>query len=269
MNKAAYGQIIPLFSKTKYFIFDMDGTFYLGDHMIPGAGDFARGLAAKGLDYRFFTNNSSNSEEVCMAKLTKMGFPVEPGRVVLSSDVAADYLNTHCPGARTYLLGNERLTADMLRAGVTLVRDDPDLILLGFDTTLDYEKITRAANWIAEGLPYYATHPDRNCPVSGGFLPDTGSMIALFEASAGRRPVVLGKPMRTTVDYLTRLLHCSPDELVFVGDRLETDIAIAADHGIPSVLVLTGVTTLEEYEAQTEVKAGLVVGSMADLTEYI
>ena len=259
----------PLFERTKYFIFDMDGTFYLGDRMIPGADVFARSLAAHGLDYRFFTNNSSNSEEVCMAKLAKMGFPVEPGRVVLSSDVAADYLNTHCPEAKVYLLGNERLTADMLRADIRLVQDEPDLILLGFDTTLSYEKITKAANWIAAGLPYYATHPDKNCPMGNGFWPDTGSMIALFEASAGRRPVVLGKPMRATVDYLTRRLRCAPEELVFVGDRLETDIAIGADHGIPSVLVLTGVTSLEEYEAQTQVKAGLVVERMAQLGEYI
>ena len=259
----------PLFERTKYFIFDMDGTFYLGDQMIPGADVFARSLAAHGLDYRFFTNNSSNSEEVCMAKLARMGFPVEPGRVVLSSDVAADYLNTHCPGARVYLLGNERLTADMLRAGVTLVQEEPDLILLGFDTTLSYEKIVKAANWIAGGLLYYATHPDRNCPMGEGFWPDTGSMIALFEASTGRTPIVMGKPMRATVDYLTRRLRCEPEELVFVGDRLETDIAIGADHGIPSVLVLTGVTTREDYEAQTQVRAGLVVESLGDLENYI
>ena len=259
----------PLFAHTKYFIFDMDGTFYLGDQMIPGADDFARSLAAQGLDYRFFTNNSSNSEAVCMAKLANMGFPVEPGRVVLSSDVAADYLNTHCPGAKVYLLGNERLTNDMLRAGITLVQEEPDLILLGFDTTLNYEKIVKAANWIAAGLPYYATHPDKNCPMGEGFWPDTGSMIALFEASTGRTPIVMGKPMRTTIDYLTRLLRCEPEELVFVGDRLETDIAIAADHGIPSVLVLTGVTSLEDYEAQTQVKAGLVVESLAALRAYL
>jgi len=258
-----------LCAKTKYFILDMDGTFYLGDRMVPGAGGFVRSLAGKGLDYRFFTNNSSNSEAVCMAKLERMGFPVEPGRVVLSSDVAADYLNTHCPGAGVYLLGNERLTADMLRAGIRLVQEDPDLVLLGFDTTLDFEKIVKAANWIAQGLPYYATHPDRNCPMGEGFWPDTGSMIALFEASAGRRPVVFGKPERSTVDYLTRRLQCAPEELCFVGDRLETDIAIAARHGLPSVLVLTGVTTRAGYEAQNEIKAGLVVDTLADLEEYI
>ena len=259
----------PLFERTKYFILDMDGTFYLGDRMIPGAGGFVRSLAGKGLDYRFFTNNSSNSEQVCLNKLERMGFPVEPGHVVLSSDVAADYLNTHRPDAGVYLLGNERLTSDMLRAGIRLVQEDPDLVLLGFDTTLTFEKIARAANWIAQGLPYYATHPDRNCPMGEGFWPDTGSMIALFEASAGRRPVVFGKPERTTVDYLTRRLQCSPEELCFVGDRLETDIAIAARHGIPSVLVLTGVTTLAEYETQDDIKAGLIVESMANLGKYI
>ena len=259
----------PLFAQTKYFIFDMDGTFYLGDHMIPGADVFARRLHGIGLDYRFFTNNSSNSAAVCSARLARMGFPTPEERIVLSGDVAADWLNTHRPGARVYLLGNERLTADMERAGIRLVQEEPDLILLGFDTTLDFVKITKAANWIAAGLPYYATHPDKNCPMGEGFWPDTGSMIALFEASTGRRPVVLGKPMRTTVDYLTRLLRCEPEELVFVGDRLETDIAIGADHGIPSVLVLTGVTSLADYEAQREVKAGLVVGSMAKIGAYL
>ena len=259
----------PLFARTKYFIFDMDGTFYLGDQMIPGAGGFARRLPEIGLDYLFFTNNSSNSEEVCMAKLAKMGFPVEPGRVALSGDVAADYLNAHCPGARVYLLGNERLTQDMLRAGITLVQDDPDFILLGFDTTLNYEKITKAANWLAAGLPYYATHPDKNCPMKEGFLPDTGSMIALFEASTGRRPTVFGKPERFTVDYLVKRLGCAPEELVFVGDRLETDIAIGHRHGIPSALVLTGVTTREDYEAQDKIQAGLVCESLAEIWEYL
>ena len=259
----------PLFAKTKYFILDMDGTFYLGDRMIPGAGDFVRSLAGKGLDYRFFTNNSSHSEDACRARLERMGFPVEPGRVVLSNDVAADYLNAHWPGARVYLLGNENLTADMLRAGINLVQEDPELIMLGFDTTLDFAKMTKAANWIAAGLPYYATHPDINCPVADGFLPDTGAMIALFEASAKRRPVILGKPERTTVDYLTRRLQCTPEELVFVGDRLETDIAIAARHGFPSVLVLTGVATRESYAAQSDVQAGLVVESLKDIADYL
>jgi len=259
----------PLFAQTKYFIFDMDGTFYLGDQMILGADDFAHKLRSVGLDYCFFTNNSSNSAELCSEKLGKMGFPTPPERIVLSSDVAADYLVTHHKGARVYLLGNERLTQDLQRAGVTLVQDDPELILLGFDTTLTYEKINKAANWLAAGLPYYATHPDVNCPLKDGFMPDTGAMIAMFEASTGRRPKVLGKPKRHTVDYLTKRLQCKPEELVFVGDRTETDVAIGYNHGIPSVLVLSGATSRETYEAQDKIKAGLVVESLASLMEYL
>jgi len=259
----------PLFANAKYFIFDMDGTFYLGDQMIPGADGFARRLHEIGLDYLFFTNNSSNSARLCSEKLGRMGFPTPAGRIALSSDVAADYLVTHCPDARVYLMGNERLTQDLERAGVTLVDGNPDLVLLGFDTTLTYEKINKAATWLAAGLPYFATHPDVNCPLKDGFMPDTGAMIALFEASTGRRPQVLGKPMRSTVDYLVKRLQCKPEELVFVGDRLETDVAIGYNHGIPCVLVLSGATSLAAYEAQDAIKAGLVVESLAGLGEYV
>lgn len=100
-------------------------------------------------------------------------------------------------------------------------------------------------------------------------MPDTGAMMALLEASTGRRPKVFGKPMRTTVDYLVKRLACRPEELVFVGDRLETDIAIGHNHGIPTVLVLSGVTSREAYEAQTAVQAGLVVDSLADIAAYL
>ena len=257
-----------IFAKTKCFILDMDGTFYLGDKMIPGAGEFVRSLEEKGLDYRFFTNNSSHAREDCLRKLMRMEFHVPPEKIAISTDVAAAYLNEYHKGARVYLLGNENMARELQRAGICLVDDAPSLVLLGFDTTLTYEKINKAANWIAEGLPYIATHPDRNCPIPGGFMPDTGSMIALFEASTGRSPLVMGKPERTTANYLASLLQCGLDELCFVGDRLETDIAIGRC-GSPSVLVLSGVTTREQYEAQDVYQPDLVVESLAELGEYI
>ncbi|MDR1464250.1 MAG: HAD-IIA family hydrolase [Oscillospiraceae bacterium] len=258
----------PLFQHTKYFIFDMDGTFYLGGEMIPGAGDLVRSLKALGFDYCFFSNNSSRSAALCRATLAGMHFPVDEGRVILSSHVAAHFLLHQRPGARVYLLGNEHLEAEMRRAGVPLAEEDPDLILLGFDTTLTYEKIRRAANEIARGKEYFATHPDLNCPTADGFLPDTGSMIALFAASTGRTPQVLGKPERSTVNFLTEHLGCAPEELCFVGDRLETDIAIGTAHGIPTVLVFSGVTTPADY-ARAALRADLAVPSLRDLAAYL
>lgn len=198
-----------IFDKTKYFIIDMDGTFYLGGNIIPGAPDFITRLRETGRDFYFFTNNSSNNVEVCRAKLAKMGFPVDEQRVIISSHVAADYLNRNYAGKRVYLLGNERLTADLAAAGINLVEDEPDIVLLGFDTTLTYEKLRKAVKFIDGGATYIATHPDVNCPTEDGYMPDTGSMIELFAASTGKRPLVLGKPMTATgrLHHLDALLR--------------------------------------------------------------
>lgn len=257
-----------IFSSTKYFIIDMDGTFYLDGNIIPGSDKFITALKESGRDYRFFTNNSSNNVDVCREKLAAMGFPVDEDRVIISSHVAVDYLNRNYPGKAVYLLGNERLTADMLSGGIRLVDENPDIVLLGFDTTLTYKKLWDAVRFVDGGAIYIATHPDVNCPTAGGYKPDTGSMIELFAASTGKRPLVLGKPMTATVDYLTNLLGCKRDELAFIGDRLATDIAIGQNHGIPTALVYSGVTTPEEYAA-SPIKASVAVKDMLALCEYL
>ncbi len=261
-------QRLPLFQKTKYFIIDMDGTFYLSNKLIYGAADFVGGLAEKGLDFYFFTNNSSNNVRVCSERLAAMGFPVPDEKIIISSHVTVDYINKHYCGKSVYLLGNERLTKDFENGGIKLVDDGADIVVLGFDTTLTYEKIRKAANLISNGAVYIATHPDCNCPTADGFMPDTGSMIELFAASTGKRPTVMGKPMTATVDYITDLLGCERENLAFIGDRLVTDIAIGADHKIPCVLVMTGVTSAEEYE-KSEIKADLVVNSLFELKNYV
>lgn len=246
----------------------MDGTFYLSGSIIPGSPDFIQRVKETGRDFYFFTNNSSNNVEACREKLKNMGFPVDENRVIISSHVAAAYLNKHYPGKKVYLLGNERLAGDMLKAGINLVDDKPDIVLLGFDTGLTYEKIYKAARFIAGRAVFLATHPDKNCPTADGFMPDTGSMIELFAASTGKRPEVLGKPMTATVDYLTDMLNCKRDELCFIGDRLETDIAIGEKHNIPCVLVYSGVTSPEDY-SKSEIRASLAVNCLKDLAKYL
>ena len=239
--------INSVFEKVKYFIIDMDGTFYLDGTLIDGALDFLDRVHACCKDFCFFTNNSSNNVAVCREKLAKMGCEVAEDKIVISSHVTADYLNRHKAGKTVFLLGNERLTADFQAAGINLVDKDPDIVVLGFDTTLTYQKLWDACRYLANGAEYIATHPDLNCPTADGFMPDTGSMMAMIEASTGRRPLVMGKPHHYTVDYLTHSLGCESQELCFIGDRLETDILIGQKHGIPSVLVLTGVTDEKTY----------------------
>lgn len=257
-----------IFKNTKYFIIDMDGTFYLDGNIIDGSADFIEKVRESGRDFYFFTNNSSNNVEVCRAKLEKMGFPVDEKRVIISSHVAAAYLNKNYPGKRVFLLGNERLTGDFAASGINLVSENPDIVVLGFDTTLTYQKIWDAVRYIDGGAIYLATHPDLNCPTADGYMPDTGSMIEMFAASTGKRPLVLGKPMTATVDYLTDMLGCERSELAFIGDRLATDIAIGVNHNIPCALVFSGVTTPEEYE-KSDIKASVCVENLKALAEYL
>lgn len=255
-----------VFEKTKYFIIDMDGTFYLDGNLIDGALDFLAKVKSLGKDFFFFTNNSSNNVEVCREKLSKMGCQVPPEKIIISSHVTADFLNRNRKGKTVYLLGNERLTADFLAAGVPLVQNNPDIVVLGFDTTLTYQKLWDACRFIANGAEYIATHPDFNCPTADGFMPDTGSMMALIKASTGKEPLVMGKPHRYTVEYLTNRLGCQKEELCFIGDRLETDILIGQKHSIPSVLVLTGVTDRVSYE-KSNIRATLVCDSLKAFAE--
>ena len=151
----------------------MDGTFYLGDTMIDGADEFIRELKEKGKDFFFFTNNSSNSVKLCCDRLQRLGFPVSENKVVLSSDVAVDFIKKNYNGKRVYLLGNKNLYDCFIEGGINLCNENPDIVVLGFDTDLTYERMCKACNYIVEGAVYVATHPDLNCPTANGFMPDT------------------------------------------------------------------------------------------------
>ncbi len=249
----------------KCFIVDMDGTFYLGESLLPGAKEFAECVEKSGKKFFFFTNNSSHNEQACLSKLRRYGYDAEDGSVIISSHVTIDFLKRNRPGKTVYLLGNENLTGDFINAGITLTDEDPDIVVLGFDTTLTYEKINKAANFIAAGKEYIATHPDNNCPLKDGFMPDTGSMIAMFERSTGRTPdLIMGKPYAYTVDYVTNRIGCKREEVAFVGDRLETDIAIGVKNGLKACLVFTGVTTPEMYE-KSDIKATAAFANIGEL----
>ena len=259
---------MKVFEKTKYFIIDMDGTFYLGDTMIDGADEFIKELKEKDKDFFFFTNNSSNSVKLCCERLKKLGFPVPEDKVVLSSDVAVDFIKKNYNGKSVYLLGNKNLYDCFIDGGINLCNENPDIVVLGFDTDLTYERICKACNYIAEGAVYIATHPDMNCPTANGFMPDTGAMIEMVAASTGKRPLIVGKPTIHTVNYMCELLGCEKDELVFVGDRLETDIKIGFDNGIPTALVLSGVTT-EKMLNESEIKPSVTAENLKGLSKYL
>lgn len=255
-----------IFKNIKYYVADLDGTVYLGDKLIDGAKEFFSLVQENGKDYYFLTNNSSNNSKVCLDKLTKMDFTVPEEKIIVSTHVAIDYIKKNYPGQSVYLIGNSRLVSDFENSGIPLTDCMPNIVVLGLDDTLNYEKIRKGCNYIIKGSKFIVTHPDIKAPMGDDYMPDAGSMMALFSTCTGVRPLVMGKPEVYTADYLTGLLHCRRDEICFIGDSLAADIALGVRHGMKTVCVLTGVTTPEIYE-KSNIKADLCVDSIKDLCD--
>ncbi len=252
----------------KYIILDMDGTFYLGDKLLEGSLQFIHKVRAAGKDFLFFTNNSSKNAAVYLKKLANMGCPVNDHQVITSGMVTADYLKTKWSTPSVFLLGTPMLEEDFIRQDIILTDKAPNAVVAGFDTTLTYEKLTTACTLIRSGVPFIATHPDYNCPMENGFIPDCGAICAFITASTGVLPKYLGKPYKETLDYILKALHCTTDDLVFVGDRLYTDIAIAVNHGVTGVLVFSGETQPADV-ALSDIKPHLAVDRLIDLAAYL
>lgn len=256
-------------ASVRCFLLDMDGTFYLGNQLIPGGLDFLDTLQRTGRTARFLTNNSSRSGAFYAEKLTRMGVPATYLDVITSGQAAAHYCLEHFPNQRCYLLGNDVLRAELISLGLTMAEDDADYVLAAFDTTLNYSKLCRVCDLIRAGKPYIATHPDFNCPTENGFIPDLGAFMALIEASTDRKPdVVIGKPNYGIIAEALRRTGYSCQQMAMVGDRLYTDIATGVRHGMTSVLVLSGEAKREDLE-KSDVEPDLVFDRLSDMIPYL
>lgn len=230
------------------FMLDMDGTIYLGNSLFDCTIPFLEHLKAKGKRYIFLTNNSSKNRMAYVEKLARMGIAAKPDDVFTSGEATTIFLKKKYPGAKVCVMGMPTLDDEFREAGFTLEYDKPDCLVLGFDLQLNYEKLTHICNLVRAGVPYVATHPDFNCPVENGFIPDLGAVIAYVKASTGREPdTVVGKPHKEIADAVIEKYGVKPENLAMVGDRLYTDIAFGAMAGITSILVYSGETTREDY----------------------
>lgn len=197
-----------------------------------------------------------------------MGIMVTPEQVVTSNEVAASYLLQRRL-ANVYIVGTNEVIAEYGRAGVAHETNDPQAVLLTYDTSLTYEKLAEANAFLMEGLPYFATHPDRVCPSPEGPLPDCGAFAALLEASSGRVPVNLGKPSRAMAEAIRVRLGSGADELVaFVGDRLYTDVRMANENDFQAILTLTGEAAGTD-PSSSDAAPDLVVGDMEELLNHL
>lgn len=254
------------------FLLDMDGTFYLGDRLIEGSLEFVNFLKSEGKRFIFLTNNSSKSCVDYVEKLQKFGCSVGKEDVFTSGEATTIYLNQKKNNAKVFLLGTKALEDEFTSKGFELINDSdstPDFVVLGFDQTLTYKKLWLACDFIRDGVPYIATHPDLNCPLEGGkYMPDTGSMIEFIKASTGKEPYVVGKPNSFIIEAICLKYGLLKKNLAMVGDRLYTDIQTGINANITSILVLSGETKSDDYKL-SGIRANYVFNSLRELHQAI
>lgn len=286
-NKASNLQDTELKKKvlreTELFVLDMDGTFYLGDEILDGALDFLEAVKRAGKRYIFFTNNSSVSSENYIEKLKKMNCHISKDMIMTSGDVMIRFLKSKYPDKSVYLLGTPELEKSFKDAGVSLFvseRDEkaamshaicekiPDIVVVAFDKTLNYEKLSNACVYIMKGAEFLATHLDINCPVKNGFIPDCGAICAAIELSTKVSPKYVGKPFKETVDMVVDATGVEPGKISFVGDRIYTDVATGVNNGAMGVLVLTGECKLSEVP-DSEVQPDVIFDSIKEMGELL
>lgn len=227
------------------WLFDLDGTVYLGEALLPGADATIAALRAAGRRVAFLSNKPLFTRADYAAKLTRLGIPAGVEQVVNSSIVLARHLRTLDPGAPVFVIGEPPLIGELRDHGFE-VRDDAEVrwIVIAFDRTFDYAKLNTALQAVRRhDARLIATNPDRTCPVEGGEIPDCAGMMAAVEAVTGKRvEVVVGKPSPIILDVALQALGVQAHDCVIVGDRIETDIVMGKALGLATVLVLSGVT---------------------------
>ena len=250
------------------WLLDLDGTVYVGERLIQGAGEAIRALRESGRRVAFLSNKPLQTRADYAVKLTRLGIPAAPDDVINSSLVLARHLRGLDPGAPVYVIG-ERPMLDELQAHGFEVRDDERVrwVVIAFDRTFSYAKLNTALQAVRAGARLIATNPDRTCPVEGGEIPDCAGMIAAVEAVTGKTvETVVGKPSPIILEVALAALGVPAREAVIVGDRIETDVTMGKQLGLSTILVLSGVTPPGDARIAA-IAPDHVIGSIEELIE--
>ncbi len=261
-----------LLRSKKLYLFDMDGTLYLGNRLYDFTLELLETLKNTGRRYLFMTNNSSKSVEDYILKLQKLGIKATREDFITSSQATAYYLKKQFPNHRLYVCGTRSLKKELEMEGFTVTEnlDEVGCIVMGFDTELTFQKLEDVSRLLLtrENIPYIATNPDYVCPTEFGSVPDCGSVCDMIFNATGKRPVVIGKPSPLMPELAMAEHGYTQEETAVVGDRIYTDVKSGLNAGITGILVLSGETT-REILAASEDKPHLVLEDASEIIAAI
>lgn len=261
---------ISRLSDTELFLFDMDGTLWLGNRLFTFTKELLSTIKEAGKRYLFITNNSSKSTEDYVKKLASFGIEASPEDFMTSAEATAFYLTKEFRDTTFYVCGTKSLKAEFARQGIKMT-DDADLaegVVLGFDTELDFKKLHDVSRILCtRDVPYYATNPDLVCPTEFGSVPDCGSVSGMLRNVSGKMPTFIGKPSPLMIRLAMEKCGCTPDKTAVIGDRIYTDVKSGLNAGAFAVLVMSGETT-EEILNESPDKPDLVLADAGEIIPY-
>ena len=232
----------------KAFLCDMDGVIYHGGRLIREAAAFVEWLEREGKEYLFLTNGSGKSPRELSEKLERMGLSVSEDHFYTSALATASFLAGQCPGGTAYVIGEAALTKALYDHGIYMNDVNPDYVVVGETRTYSFEKLEKAIELVLKGAKLIGTNPDITGPTEKGIAPATGALIAPIEIATGKKAYFVGKPNPLMLRHGLKKLGCHSADIAFIGDRMDTDIIAGIESNIDTVLVLSGVTSLEQID---------------------
>lgn len=252
----------------KGYLIDLDGTMYRGNIPIDSAIKFIQKLALENIPYLFVTNNSSQTPEVVVDKLTKMKVPVTVDQVMTSSLATAKYIKEQNEQARCFVIGESGLYTALENEGLTIQDEDVEYVVMGIDWEINYEKLAKASLLVRAGAKFISTNSDLAVPTEQGIVPGNGALSMVVAKSTGVEPIFVGKPESIIMEQSLRQIGLKKDDVIMVGDNYHTDILAGIQNGIDTLMVFTGVTPAEDYD-QLPVKPTHYVTDLADWLKHI
>lgn len=253
------------------YFFDLDGTIYLGEKVLPGIPESLAFLRKSGKQVRFLTNTTIRTRSDCRLRLDSLGLAADTEEIVTAGYASAAYLHELAGSPLVYVIGEPALVRELDEQGVRHTADvlEATHVLVGMDMHFDYRKLHLAMKGLRNGAALIAANPDPNCPVASDLIPDTGSLVKAIEAASGIAPqTIVGKPSHYFGFKVLEWCGLSADRCLMIGDRLETDVLFGAVNGFDTALVLTGITAREDF-TQSTVMPDYVWDSMEDFLAVV
>jgi NagD protein len=251
------------------FLLDMDGTVYFEDTLIEGAFEFINKLRSQNIPYVFLTNNSSVNKQNYLDKMKRLGVPCCEDNIFSSGMATGIYLNEYRKNKTVYVVGTKALVSELTNYQIPIVNSNPDIVLVGFDRELCYEKIEKACEFIDNGAEFLATNADVLFPIRNNrYIPDCASICTMITNATNKTPLFIGKPNRYMIDMMAKKYQVASKNIAMVGDRLYTDIAAGINAQATTILVLTGETNMQML-GESKYQPDYVFASIKDLGEKL